>query len=91
VFPALPTAWHDAEFHDLRAEGAFLISAKRSAGKTQWVRIHSLAGEPCLVKPAIDGPIRIEGDADAEIITLSPGIHQINLGKNREVLLVPDS
>jgi hypothetical protein len=91
VFPALPTSWQDLEFHKLRAEGAFLISAKRSAGKTEWVRIHSLAGEPCLVQPAIDGPIRIEGDADANITTISPGIYQIDLGKNREVLLVPDS
>jgi hypothetical protein len=49
VFPACPTAWRDAEFRDLRAEGAFLVSAVRKDGKTQWVRIKSLAGEPCRV------------------------------------------
>jgi hypothetical protein len=33
----------DVEFRDLRAEGAFLVSAKRSGGQTLWVRIKSLA------------------------------------------------
>ena len=33
IFPAVPTTWKDVEFHDLRAEGAFLVSAKRSAGR----------------------------------------------------------
>ena len=39
IFPALPSAWQDVEYHDLRAEGAFLVSAKRAGGRTQWVRI----------------------------------------------------
>ncbi len=34
IFPALPSTWKDVEFRDLRAEGAFLVSAKRSGGKT---------------------------------------------------------
>ena len=46
IFPAIPAAWTNAVFHNLRAEGAFLVSAERNAGKTQWVRIKSLAGEP---------------------------------------------
>ena len=56
VFPACPSQWQDVAFHDLRAEGAFLVSAVRKAGKTQWVRIKSLAGEPCRVQ--IDGKVR---------------------------------
>lgn len=58
VFPAVPAAWADVAFHDLRAEGAFLVSALRRAGKTRWVRIKSLAGEPCRVRPGlVDGEI----------------------------------
>ena len=34
VFPAVPAAWKDAAFHDLRAEGAFLVSAVRREGRT---------------------------------------------------------
>ena len=49
VFPAIPTAWSSAVFHNLRAEGAFLVSANAQAGQTQWIRIKSLAGEPCRV------------------------------------------
>jgi hypothetical protein len=56
VFPACPAAWKDAVFHNLRAEGGFLVSAERKDGKTQWVRIKSLAGEPCRLQ--IDGKVR---------------------------------
>ena len=60
VFPAIPTAWRDVAFDHLRGQGAFLVSAVRRDGRTQWVRITSLAGEPCVVSldmpaPAIDG------------------------------------
>ncbi len=50
IFPAMPSEWKDAEFRDLRTEGAFLVSAKRTGGITQWVRIKSMAGEPCIDK-----------------------------------------
>ncbi len=50
VFPAVPEAWKDVTFHDLRAEGGFLVSAVRRGGETRWVRIKSLAGEPCVVR-----------------------------------------
>jgi alpha-L-fucosidase 2 len=50
VFPAIPNAWKDVTIHNMRAEGGFLVSASRRDGKTQWVRITSLAGEPCRVK-----------------------------------------
>ena len=56
VFPACPAAWKDAIFHNLRAEGGFLISAERKNGKTRWVRVQSLAGEPCRIQ--IDGKLR---------------------------------
>ena len=50
IFPALPTDWADAVFQDLRAEGAFLVSAVRRGGHTRLVRIVSLQGEPCRVR-----------------------------------------
>lgn len=57
IFPAAPSAWEDIAFRDLRAEGAFLVSAVRSGGRTRWVRIRSLAGEPCAVKVDIGSPV----------------------------------
>lgn len=87
VFPALPSAWKHVEFHDLRAEGAFLVSAKRVAGKTEWVRIRSLAGEPCRVRPDITGEIRALGDRPYKLGRVSPGTYQIDLRKGEEVQL----
>jgi alpha-L-fucosidase 2 len=87
VFPAVPAAWQDVEFHDLRAEGAFLVSAKRSGGKTAWVRIKSLAGEPCRVRPGMNGEIRTKSDREHLLRTVSPGVYEIDLKKNEEVLL----
>lgn len=50
VFPAVPASWKDAAFHNMRAEGAFLVSAARHEGQTSWIQIQSLAGEPLKVK-----------------------------------------
>lgn len=58
VFPAVPKAWTELAYHDLRAEGAFLVSAVRKNAATQWIRVKSLAGEPCLIKTGWSGRIR---------------------------------
>ena len=89
IFPALPTTWKDAEFQNLRAEGAFLVSARREAGRTTWIRIKSLAGEPCRVRHGIEGEIQIELPAGRSWTETSPGIHEIELRKNEEARIVP--
>ena len=43
IFPATPARWHDASFDDLRAEGGYLVSARRENGVTTWFRI---TGQP---------------------------------------------
>lgn len=50
VFPATPDHWPTLTFTDLRTEGAFLISAHREKKQTRWIRIKSLAGQPCLLQ-----------------------------------------
>ena len=48
VFPAVPACvGKNCAFRQLRAEGAFLVSAERRAGKTSYVQVESLAGNPC--------------------------------------------
>jgi hypothetical protein len=84
VFPAVPTDWLDVEFHDLRAEGAFLVSARRAAGKTQWVRVKSLAGEPCRIKTDLTGDVKIQG---CRMIALGDGLFELKLLKGGEALL----
>lgn len=58
IFPAVPSSWQDLTFHRMRAEGAFLISAGRLAGRTEWVQITSLAGQPCRLR--CDLPAEVE-------------------------------
>lgn len=55
IFPAMPAAWTEAVFHDFRAEGAFLVSARRESGRTRWIRIRSEAGEPCRLRQPFAG------------------------------------
>jgi hypothetical protein len=61
VFPAVPAAWPDLVFDDFRAEGAFLVSARRIGGRTAWVQVKSLVGEPCVVDCDWNGatPLRL--------------------------------
>ena len=44
VFPAVPDAWKEVSYHNLRTEGAFLVTARRARSKTVYVKINSLAG-----------------------------------------------
>lgn len=71
IMPGVPSGWRDVSFRRLRAEGAFEVSAARRAGRVEWVRVRSLAGEPCRVQPGDlptpwsvvgGGGFRVEGD-----------------------------
>jgi hypothetical protein len=44
LFPAIPAAWKEASFENLRATGAFLVSAKLAGGKVVSVRVFSEKG-----------------------------------------------
>ena len=91
IFPGLPTAWKDVVFHDMRTEGAFLISASRKDSTTQWVRVKSLAGEPCRIRPSLSGKIRAK--LATTTVLLDPkgdGTYVLPLAKGEEVLLYPD-
>jgi len=86
VFPAFPDTWKDAAFYDLRTEGAFLVSAKRSGGKTLFVAIKSLAGEPCRVKIDLAEPIVAEGIPPTALRRVN-GLLEIDLKKGEQVVL----
>jgi len=53
IFPAVPSEWPDVQIHHLRGEGAFLVSARREHGKTQWVLVHSECGGSVEVQPQL--------------------------------------
>ena len=87
VFPALPDGWKEVAFHNLRTEGAFLISASRVNGITSFVRIRSLAGEPCVICPAMNGTPRIESKYNTKLVELEKGCYRIDISKDQEVIL----
>ena len=58
----------------------------QASGRTEWIRIRSLAGEPCRVRPGMDGEIKIDGKGQAELVQVSPGIYQIDLRRGEEVV-----
>jgi alpha-L-fucosidase 2 len=89
IFPAVPTNWKESVFHDLLAEGAFLISAERKDGKTRWIRIKSLAGEPCRVRPGFEGSFTSSYPA-IPIKEIKPGLYELGLTKGQEILLFQD-
>jgi len=91
VFPAMPVEWQDSVFRDLRAEGAFLVSARREGGRTRWVQITSLTGEPCRVEPNLSGKARIVGGSPGVKLTeRGNGIYDLSLAKGQTVVLAGD-
>jgi len=88
VFPGVPKAWKDAVFHNLRAEGAFLVSAVRKEGKTAWVHLQSLAGEPCVLQADFGGATpKVLAKREAKLTNLSPGTWSLNLKKGESAVL----
>ena len=89
VFPALPAAWHEVVVHDFRTQGAFLLSAVRQEGTTRWVRLHSEAGAPCVVRHGIDGPIEVRDRHGRRLRwdTLENGAIRIPLKKGDSALI----
>jgi len=93
VFPAVPGAWADAAFDRLRADGAFLVSGVRRDGRTAWVRIESLAGEPCrLVAPDWEtAVVRAHTGSAPRVTRDSAGAFVIGLRRGAWVVLAPDA
>ncbi len=49
IFPAVPASWQDISFQDLRAMGAFLVSAEQKGGKVQQISIYPEQGGTCRI------------------------------------------
>ncbi|MEI7724547.1 MAG: glycoside hydrolase family 95-like protein [Bacteroidota bacterium] len=62
VFPAIPEKWKEVSFQNLRAQGAFLVSATRKDGKIQEVKIFcEKGGELHLKNPFGKERVRVNG------------------------------
>ena len=90
IFPAVPDSWKDVSFDKMLAEGAFEVSAVRKDGKTKFVQIKSLAGNPCRVSTSLEGKIVASGDREFNLTTEMEDdqpVTVIDLKKGETVLL----
>lgn len=90
IFPAVPPDWPDAVFQGLRAMDGFVVSARRRDGRTEWVHVHSEAGEPCVIRVADwSGPLTASGPSPVEVAEIGPGEYRVGLAAGDGVLLFP--
>jgi alpha-L-fucosidase 2 len=84
LFPAIPDSWKDVTFHQLRAAGAFQVSARMEEGKVRTIEIESeQEGEMRLLNPfgneafEVDGihRDRIHFEGDELVVHTVPGEH----------------
>jgi len=89
IFPAVPAAWREVALHDFRTEGAFQVSAVRRRGVTQFVRVRSLAGEPCRIRHGLPGRPVVESahGRPPRWRDLGGGTIEIDLAKGHEAII----
>jgi len=88
VFPGVSKAWKEAVFHNLRAEGAFLVSAVRKEGKTAWVHLQSLAGEPCVLQADFGGETpKVLANREMKLTSVSRGVWSLDIKKGESAVL----
>ncbi len=84
VFPAVPAAWKNISYKTLRAEGAFLVSAKKENGVVTEVKIKSEAGGILRIKLPFKTWTQ-EGIGRSEIIEVN-GIAEMKTVKGQTVI-----
>jgi hypothetical protein len=91
VFPGIPGDWREASFHNLRAEGAFLVSASRREGRAQFIGIRAEQGGVCrLVCPFGDAVAQYQPTGREERLTGEAGrLVELALAAGESVLLRP--
>ena len=86
VFPAMPTTWKEASFYQLKTQDAFLVSAVRKNGRTQFIHIKSLAGAPCIMQTDFSNDVKLIGPKTANMF-VKDGRIQVQLKKGEEAVL----
>lgn len=87
VFPASPEKWKDVAFHNLRTQGAFLVSAKKVKGITEFVAIKSLKGNECIVQTDIENPKFYINNKLISVKKSMDDFYSINLKANESVII----
>ena len=88
VFPAVPKEWSDVQIHQLRGEGAFLVSARREQRKTQWVLVQAESEGSVEVQPQLAKAQWATSDG-VSVSKDSKGIYSIKTSPGDWVLFWP--
>ena len=87
VFPAIPVAWKNAAFTSLRAEGAFLLSAKKEEGKVVSVVIQSEKGGLLVLdNPFENREIQVDGNSKTGF-TIKDKVIEIPMKPEQTIIL----
>lgn len=76
VFPAVAKVWANAQFHNLRCDGAFLVSAARRQDQTHWVTVFSEVGGSVEVAPGINAAQWLASEG-VEVSKRGDGIYNV--------------
>ncbi|MBD3185815.1 hypothetical protein GF325_03215 [Candidatus Bathyarchaeota archaeon] len=77
LFESCPASWHDACFENLRAEGAFLVSAALSNGHVAWVKVQSEKGIPCTIKNTFGEPMVVRNSSSFGKVCIIEGNEEL--------------
>lgn len=80
VFPAIPTSWRDLSFSTLRAQGAFLVSAKCEAGEVVKIEVVPEVGGVFALK----NPMKFGNIKGAKLIETKGDITRIQTVKGKK-------
>ncbi|WP_139959456.1 glycosyl hydrolase family 95 catalytic domain-containing protein [Flavicella sediminum] len=87
IFPATPKKWEDATFHNFRTQGAFLVSAKKIKGITEFVAVKSLKGKKCFIQTDIENPKFYINNKKIKLQINRNGFYQIPLKENETAII----
>jgi len=87
IFAGVPESWKSVSFRGVRAEGAFLIDAKRKAGKTDKVRVFSEKGSPLKIENNIADAVLVKRRGLEEVV--SGEIIELDTYKGERITLTP--
>lgn len=88
IFPAVDKSWQNVAFYHLRTEGAFLVSARKTNGKTDFVEVTNTAGELCTIELDFDNPA-FETSRRIRITRIGDRTYNIPIRKGESVRIYP--
>jgi len=89
VFPAIPDSWRDCYFYNLRAEGAFLVTAMLKNSRVKFIKITSEKGGVCNVKNPFNRDIIVLDLNSGESRICRGELISFNTKEGHEYLLTP--